>query len=252
MANQMISDHGNFNAEQFGDEPIVIICDHASNKIPDEFDCLGLPDDLLDTHIAWDIGARELAKSIAQKLKCAIFQCGVSRLVVDVNRSVDAVDVIPERSDQIPIPGNQNLSAASIEDRIIRYHEPYHKTLSKYLTSISDGGPIFVVSIHSFTKRLMGSTDERPWPVGLLWNEDEVSAQAAITFLRDKMGEPIGDNEPYDAREFNYTIDTHAAPYHWPHLTFEIRQDRLGTPKLTEIIANHLVGAIRAARKNRL
>ena len=39
----------------------LIICDHASNYIPDVYKNLGLDDKILATHIAYDIGVREVA-----------------------------------------------------------------------------------------------------------------------------------------------------------------------------------------------
>ena len=40
-----------------GDAPLFIFVDHASNAIPPAYDDLGLPEDVLATHIGWDIGA---------------------------------------------------------------------------------------------------------------------------------------------------------------------------------------------------
>jgi predicted N-formylglutamate amidohydrolase len=86
----------------------------------------------------------------------------------------------------------------------------------------------FVIAVHSFTDRLMGAPDPRPWPVGILWRDDEESARAMIAYLQRATSWPIGDNEPYDAREFNYSIDRHAVTKGLRHLTLEVRQDMLG------------------------
>ena len=43
------------------DSNFLIICDHASNNIPSNYDNLGLGKDILDTHIAYDIGAKEVS-----------------------------------------------------------------------------------------------------------------------------------------------------------------------------------------------
>jgi predicted N-formylglutamate amidohydrolase len=40
-----------------GASPIVIICDHASNRVPAPYGDLGLPAVEFQRHIAWDIGA---------------------------------------------------------------------------------------------------------------------------------------------------------------------------------------------------
>ena len=226
---------------KYGDAPIFVFCDHASNAVPDDLNCLGLPDDLLETHIAWDIGAGALTLEVAQRLNATALCNNLSRLVIDVNRAISAPDLIPAVSDQIPIPGNQMMSDGSKEDRIRRFHTPYHEHMKNALDDIAAAGPVFVVSIHSFTRRLMGAAEDRPWPIGLLWRHDEKSARSAINFLSNETGWPIGDNEPYDARVFNFTIDHHIAPRDWPHLTLEVRQDKIadtaGVDEMADILA---------------
>jgi predicted N-formylglutamate amidohydrolase len=41
------------NADGVG--PAVIVCDHASNRIPAEYASFGFAEDALQTHIAWDL-----------------------------------------------------------------------------------------------------------------------------------------------------------------------------------------------------
>ena len=41
---------------------ILIIADHASNYIPDSLDNLGLNKNLFNTHIAYDLGVKELIR----------------------------------------------------------------------------------------------------------------------------------------------------------------------------------------------
>jgi len=209
-----------------GGAPFFVFCDHASNAMPAAMNGLGMPDDLLATHIAWDIGAGALAEALCDKLDGALFTCGFSRLVIDPNRSLDSNQLIPATSDQIPVPGNQMLACAARQDRIERFHIPYHDRLSTALDDFAaaHAHPL-IISVHSFTKRLMGAADDRPWKVGLLWREDERSAKGMIRHLEEATGWPIGDNEPYDARVFNYSIDRHVGPRGLLHLTIEVRQD---------------------------
>lgn len=231
---------------RFGDAPFFVICDHASNTIPDDLNCLGLPDDLLQTHIAWDIGAADIAARLAEHLSGALFSCRFSRLVIDPNRALTADDIIPSSSDQIPIPGNQMLSEKQISERIERFHVPYHDELEKSVeTLLERHNRVFVASVHSFTNRLMGGKEERPWPVGFLWREDEKSARIMIEHLRAETGWPIGDNEPYDARIFNYTIDRHIGPRRLRHITIEVRQDMLSQNETMERIAELLAQGVR-------
>jgi predicted N-formylglutamate amidohydrolase len=47
----------------------LIICDHASNRIPSEYKRLGLNEEILTTHIAYDIGVKETATYLAKYLR---------------------------------------------------------------------------------------------------------------------------------------------------------------------------------------
>ncbi len=230
----------------YGAAPFFVFCDHASNHIPVDLNDLGMPEDLLETHIAWDIGASAIAEAIAKRLGCALFQCAFSRLIIDPNRALTSNDLIPATSDQIPIPGNQMLNDAQRRARIEQFHMPYHDQLAAELNRARENTEkLFVISIHSFTNRLMGAAEDRPWPVGLLWREDERSARATIDFLSRETDWPIGDNQPYDAREFNYSVDRHVGPINISHLTMEFRQDYLSCDEEIEKMAELVAGGVR-------
>ncbi|MEM7357507.1 MAG: N-formylglutamate amidohydrolase [Pseudomonadota bacterium] len=230
---------------RYGDAPIFVFADHASNAIPADYNDLGLPEDVLETHIAWDIGAGALATRIAETLNGTLFTCTYSRLIIDPNRSLATKDLIPATSDQIPIPGNQMLSEAERKERIERLYVPYHNQLAASIDAFTPRAPLpFVVSVHSFTKRMMGAVEDRPWNVGMLWRQDEASANTVIEWLRKNTDWAIGSNEPYDAREFNYSIDRHVGAKDIKHLTFEVRQDMLMSDQSVDSVAAALSEAI--------
>ena len=211
---------------RYGGAPFFVFCDHASNTIPADLKCLGIPEDFLGTHIAWDIGAGALSEAVARSIGATYFACTYSRLIIDPNRDLHSKDSIPKVSDEIPIPGNQMLSEAERRKRIAQYHDPYHQQLGAALDRFSkDHHRPFAVAIHSYTSRLMGAAEDRPWQFGVLWRDDEESARACLQFLERNTNWVLGDNEPYDARVFNYSIDRHISPRRLPHITVEVRQD---------------------------
>ncbi|MEM8985254.1 MAG: N-formylglutamate amidohydrolase [Pseudomonadota bacterium] len=230
-----------------GDAPFFIFCDHATNAIPPEFHGLGLPDDILQTHIAYDIGAGALTDGLADRLSGVCLLSTFSRLLADPNRDCDRPDFIPAVSDQIPIPGNARLSPERRQERMDRFYGPYHERLAEALdTSQGAHTNPFVVSVHSFSPRLMGEMDDRPWHVGLLWREDEKSARALMAWLGDNTDYCVGDNQPYDARIYNYTVDRHVGPRGLAHLTLEVRQDLLSKSNEIDKMADNLARAIEA------
>jgi len=244
---QMTDDKNIATSERFGDAPVLVFCDHASNAIPAAFDCLGLPEDILRTHIAWDIGAAAVAEALARNLNATYLACAFSRLIVDANRDPTSGDLVPAVADQIPIPGNQMLTEADRDARIAEFHAPYHERLGAAVAALAEyaANPI-AISVHSFTNRLMGAGEERPWGAGLLWHEDETSALFMIDWLRRHGDWPIGDNEPYDARLFNYSVDRHIGPRGMAHLTFEVRQDLVTDADGAALVADLLARGVGA------
>jgi len=200
---------------------ILLICDHASNAVPEGID-LGIGADLLDKHIAIDIGAGPLTEALAARLGAPAILATVSRLVIDLHRQSDHVALIPATSDGHEIAGNRNVDRA---DRIARFHAPYHRALAALIRAER---PSLLASIHSFTPRLeSGGAASRPWHAGILYNRDRRAADLAIAMLREA-GIETGDNEPYSGRLLNATLNRHGEANGIPSLAIEIRNDLIG------------------------
>src|ERR1700683_2422327 len=132
-----------------GSGRFVLFCDHASNYIPLELHDLGLPASELARHIAWDIGAAGITEALSDRFDSAAILCGVSRLVIDCNRHLDASDLIPEVSDGTMIPGNRNLDDLARELRIQHRFVPYHDAIEVVLADRERRGlKSIALSIH--------------------------------------------------------------------------------------------------------
>ena len=203
-----------------GSAPLLIIADHASNAVPPGVD-LGIDAALLDDHIAVDIGTAALSKALALRLDATAIIATVSRLVVDCNRDPVVADVIPAASDGHVIAGNLLLSPAERALRIDAIHAPYHAAIA---AEIARARPALIVSVHSFTQELATRPDEtRPWPVAILYNEDDRAARAGLAW----QGFLVGDNQPYSGRVLNYTMNRHAEAGGIAYLGLEVRNDGL-------------------------
>lgn len=207
-----------FRILNHGDVPILIVSDHASNHVPEDVD-LGIAPELLDQHIALDIGAAEVAGILAERLACTAILGGISRLVIDLNREEDAPGLLVTASDGHAIPGNHSTN---VEERLSRFHRPYHHKIEQLLAGIDRP---FILSIHSFTPSLATDPDQkRPWEIGVLYNEDDRAARIAIPLLQEA-GLIVGDQLPYSGRQLNYTMNHHAEANGIPYLGVELRQD---------------------------
>lgn len=229
-----------------GPAPLLIIADHASNRVPPGID-LGIDPTLLDQHIAVDIGTEAFSEALSARIGASAIIACVSRLVIDCNREPEVPGVIPVASDGHVIPGNLALSAIERALRIDAIHAPYHATIA---AEISRQRPHLIISVHSFTPQLATRPDEaRPWPIGILYNRDDRAACLAIDWL-DEKGIDAGDNEPYSGRDLNYTMNRHAEANGIAYLGIELRQDEIGDatgrakwlPLLTELVGAVIAG----------
>lgn len=206
-----------------GAASLLIIADHAANAVPPGVD-LGIDPALLDDHIAIDIGTAALGAALAGRLEARAILATVSRLVIDCNRDPGVADVIPVASDGHVITGNLLLSPAERALRIDAIHAPYHAAIA---AEIALSRPALIVSVHSFTPRLATRSDEvRPWPLGILYNEDARAAHAGLAWLAGH-DIAVGDNQPYSGRVLNYTMDRHAEAAGIAYLGLEVRNDGL-------------------------
>ena len=204
-----------------GAAPLLIIADHAANAVPPGID-LGIDPALLGDHIAVDIGTAALSTALAARLEARAIIATVSRLVIDCNRDPGVADVIPVASDGHVITGNLLLSLAERALRIDAIHAPYHAAIA---AEIARARPALIISVHSFTPRLATRPNEvRPWPLGILHNEDSRAAHAGLAWLAAK-SIAVGDNQPYSGRVLNYTMDRHAEAAGIAYLGLEVRND---------------------------
>lgn len=224
---------------------VLLVCDHASNAIPDSYGTLGLNPRLLTDHVAWDIGARELALELARLIDAPLVCAAASRLLVDPNRGLNAHDLIPAMAEGEIIPGNTGLSAEERAARIAAFHSPYHAAIETLLAARP--GIERLVSIHSFTPRLYGT--DRPWQVGVLHGEDARLADPLIAALQAEADLVVGRNQPYAPDDgVYYTLDRHAGGRETAMI--EVRNDQLrdtiGQQRWAALLANALGATITA------
>ena len=65
-----------------GTSPFLLVCDHASNRVPRRLGDLGVSEANLRRHIAWDIGAAAMAHGVSERLDAPLVLQNYSRLVI--------------------------------------------------------------------------------------------------------------------------------------------------------------------------
>jgi predicted N-formylglutamate amidohydrolase len=146
---------------------LILSCEHATNHLPDQYHplitgCI----DQLDTHKGYDSGALEFARLMAARLSAPLFAGSVTRLLVDLNRSLTN-----HRSP--PIRSWSDLSFAQKQEILARYYHPYRRQVEEAIEGILiKEKTVLHLSIHSFTPALDGA--QRIADVGFLYDPSRV------------------------------------------------------------------------------
>lgn len=231
-----------------GASPFLLVCDHAGNRIPRKLGTLGVSEADRRRHIAWDLGAAEMAQRVSELLDAALVLQSYSRLVIDCNRDPKVESAMPSISETTEIPGNRDLDPRQIEARIAEIFRPYHDRITTMMDARAAAGrPTILVALHSFTPYYEG-WGARPWHIGILYNRDDRLSQVMLELLGAEPGLTVGDNEPYKiSDETDYTIPVHGERRGVLHVEIEVRHDEIETRDSQMAWAERLVHFLRQA-----
>ena len=226
-----------------GTASVVLVCDHATNRVPRRLGTLGLDAARLAEHIAWDPGAADVARRLSVHLNAPLVLSGYSRLVIDCNRPLRSAESIAEVSGGVPIPANRGLPSRERERRIGALFRPYHDAIDQLLDGRTQR-PTLLLSIHSFTSTLDGRL--RPWHIGVSYGRDRRLAVLLLKALARDSEFIVGNNQPYPIEDdVDYTIPVHGEGRGLPSAMIEIRQDGIGTAVEAAAWAKRLAAAYR-------
>ncbi len=218
--------------------------EHAGRAIPAALGDLGLPEGEIDRHIGWDPGAANLAHALLDRLGGVLVEQPYSRLVIDCNRPWTAASLIPEDSDLTPVPANRDLPVGDRHRRWNEVHQPYQAAVAAEVKARPRG----FLSVHTFDPQRRVDPTPRPWPVGLLWRQENPLASALASALAtDPAAQPLGINQPYSIDDASdYALPVHAEPTRLPHVLIEVRNDYLKTPDAVAAMADRFAAVLSA------
>ena len=183
---------------------LVVTCEHGGNRIPPPYRYLFTSDEhrtLLESHRGFDAGALVVARAMAKELAAPLVSSTVSRLLVDLNRSLN------HRT--LHAPHLRNAPEAVRRRIVDRYYRPYRsKAESLMRAGLDQGCRVVHISCHSFTPELDG--DIRNADIGLLYHParpGEVefceSWQASLKACAPEL--KVRRNYPYEGRNDGFT-----------------------------------------------
>ncbi len=232
-----------------GSSPFVIVCDHASNRIPERYGDMGLSPVERASHIAWDPGALAVSRALSTMTDAPLVASTVSRLIIDCNRDLDAPDLIWTLSEATRIEANEDLAEEERAYRIEHFHRPFHDAIDALLDARRDAGrEMVLICMHSFTPVYLGVA--RPWPIGLIHaHDDRLTVALGAALLAESPGLNVGWNEPYAALNgVTLTLEKHGDARGLPATMIEIRNDEILEPEGVTLWAGRLAHGLEAAR----
>ena len=225
---------------------VVVVCEHASNRVPAALADLGVDACVLESHVAWDPGALPVAQHLAAALDAPLVSGGISRLVYDCNRPPEAPSAIPARSEVHDIPGNRDLSAEARQLRVSAVYEPFRRTLAEVIASNAQTLRL-MVTVHSFTPVFHGAP--RAVELGVLHGSDTRFARAMMASAAPDAAYVIRLNEPYSAADgVAHTLDLQGSANGLLNVMIEVRNDLIRTEDQQATIAAFLADWIARTR----
>ncbi|WP_375450090.1 N-formylglutamate amidohydrolase [uncultured Devosia sp.] len=231
-----------------GRSPFVVVCDHASNRMPERYGDLGLSLSQRLMHIAWDPGALSVCQRLVELLDAPLVHSTVSRLIIDCNRETDSPELIRTLSEDSVIAANIGVSAEERARRIKDYHAPFHEAIESLLEQRASAGlRTVLVCMHSFTPVYLGVP--RPWPIGLIHGRDTGYTRALLDALKNDAPElNVGWNQPYAALNgVTLTLERHGDRRGLDATMIELRNDEILEPAGVALWANRLARCLTQA-----
>ncbi|MGW8121796.1 N-formylglutamate amidohydrolase [Roseivirga echinicomitans] len=181
---------------------ILITCEHAGNQLPESFTYLfKRGKEVLESHRGWDPGAAILASYLGVELGAPVFMHPTSRLLVEVNRSLNYPQLFSEFTIALDPSVKQFL--------LNKYYRPYRNTVTDWIKQETESKKeVAHFSIHSFTPVWEGKI--RPTDIGILFDPKRRLESKIALALAEKLQElapllTIDLNEPYKGTDDGFT-----------------------------------------------
>jgi predicted N-formylglutamate amidohydrolase len=176
---------------------VIVTCEHGGNSVPPAYANLFVDHaELLPTHRGWDPGAADLGREMAEALGAAFFVGSVTRLLIDLNRSIG--------HRQLHSEATRGLSRSERREIAKLHYHPHRDAVESAVdASIARGERVIHIASHSFTPELRGVV--RQADVSWLYDPRRAGEQNFSTRWRDALRTLRPDlrlrrNYPYEGK----------------------------------------------------
>jgi predicted N-formylglutamate amidohydrolase len=213
---------------------VVISCEHAGNQVPGAYQHLfSGQESILESHRGWDPGALDIAKFLSDQLNAPLFYQTITRLLIEMNRSLHNASLFSEFSLSLP----EAIKNQLVQDYYILYRNKVEVNIA---TLIQQGRKVIHVSVHTFTP--VFNNVRRTADIGLLFDPDRQGELSVCTSWQKKLeivlpALEIRLNYPYLGIEDGFTtyLRTKFTASHYIGIEIEVNQQYVGKPELSQI-----------------
>lgn len=202
---------------------VVVTCEHGGNRIPAPYlPLFARSRALLATHRGYDGGALRMARALARDFDAPLVASTVSRLLVDLNRSIGHRALYSDATRGLPRVARERILA--------HYYLPYRQLVeTRVARAVAAGMRVVHISSHSFTPVLGGVV--RDADVGLLYDPARPGERALSGDWSSRLSQRIAPlrvrrNYPYQGRSDGLTsyLRQRFAPTRYVGIELEINQ----------------------------
>ena len=138
-------------------DTFVITCEHGGNRIPAPYRRLFREQRaLLDSHRGYDPGSLVMAKALASAFAAPLVASTVSRLLIDLNRSIGHPQLFSAMTRAAPAQTRAQI--------VEQYYRPHRMQVERLIgQAVSRGHRVIHISSHSFTAELDGGCAAPMW-----------------------------------------------------------------------------------------
>ena len=181
---------------------LFLTCEHGGNSVPAKwrsaFKSLESQQHL-GSHRGYDPGALFAAERLAELLSAPLVHSAVTRLLVDLNRSVESADLFSKFTSVLDEDQRQQI--------ITDFYQPYRDEVTATIKDkVAAGDSVIHLSVHTFTPMFRGT--KRDFDVGVLYDpsrnwESQLSHRMAGSLNEENIHAVL--NRPYLGTDDGFT-----------------------------------------------
>jgi predicted N-formylglutamate amidohydrolase len=222
------------------DASVILTCEHASERLPEPWRWPEADRRLEGTHWSFDLGAADLTRELATRMRCVAVLSRFTRLLVDPNRAEHEPSLFRDVAEGEPVSLNTRLEDGDRELRLSAYYRPVHAAIDR---EVARTRATTLLSVHSFTDVYEGA--QRSLEVGILFDRADALGERLVDAFADA-GFRAAPNEPYSGKEgLIHSAAMHAETRGLHAVEIEVRQDLAVTSAFRARVIAVLAEALR-------